>query len=190
MIPGLFEKRIFLASRSNGFFFSYTPSIGKIIYFTLLFISIITFLYGSLFFLLFLFSFSYFLVLITIIFNFLQTPNHTISYVALTYIHTYISVLRIFFFNSWSLLSQNLPFSYSNLNWLPIRPFAQLAFLSLISWIRSTVLWIPNLPFSWLMPLFCWRTSSSSFPRKYIWEVDFLSSYISKKKILFHCHTW
>lgn len=142
------------------------------IYFTLLFTLIITFLSSS-------FSSAVSNCLPYFDCHHIEFSSNSQSHRLICLIHIHSDFLKKF-----------LEFSFLEpaiLDWLPIRPDCQSGllpswhacyFLSLLSWIRFTMLWIPYLPFSWLTTLFCWRTPSSSFLRKYIWEVNFLSSCI------------
>lgn len=54
-------------------------------------------------------------------------------------------------------------------------------------WVRSTVFWIPFLPFSWFPSSFCWRTSSRYLLNKGAKEADFLKTCMSENVFILTC---
>lgn len=63
------------------------------------------------------------------------------------------------------------------------RPAAQLPFWAFpvpVSWVTAPISSTLSLPLSWFIPSSCWNTSLSSFWRKAIVEVKFLTSYLER----------
>lgn len=63
------------------------------------------------------------------------------------------------------------------------RPAAQLPFWAFpvpVSWVTAPISSTLSLPLSWFIPSSCWNTSLSSFWRKAIVEVRFLTSYLER----------